>query len=223
MNKVKLGVAVLMMISMSAAGCRRGSNAPAPQEEKFAVVKAAGGLNMRSAPTVSAEKIITIPAGSRVKIVSLSDKKERVGKTMDFWAQIDFEGKKGWVFNGFLGYDPAPSSGGDAGFQIEVLSREMMEYVDTRVKGRSPQIQLSPTEFWLMVQGGGDGKSHFSCSVICDGGCEGAPVCDINRMIVENNKITLYITENKSKKMKCTVGREAFAESSTAGGTCEDL
>ena len=223
MNKVKLGVAVLLMISMSAAGCRRGSNAPAPQEDKFAVVKAVGGLNMRSAPTVSAEKIITIPAGSRVKIVSLSDKKERVGKTMDFWAQVDYEGKKGWVFNGYLGYEAVPPAVGDAAFQVEVRSPAMQQYVEKKVKGSNPQIQLSPTEFWLVAYAGDDGRVKFSCNVVCGEGCEGAPVCDINRMIFESDKITLYITENKSRKMKCTVGRDAFAESSTTGGACVDL
>jgi hypothetical protein len=223
MKKVLLGAIALMIVSVSVTDCKRGSNAPAPQADKFAVVNASGGLNMRSAPTVSAEKITSIPAGKQVKILSLSERKEKVGNVTDYWAQVEYEGKRGWVFNGFLSHDSAPSAGGDAAFQIEVRSRDMKVFVDKQVKGRNPQIQLSPTEFWLITFGGDDGKTKFSCNVICGEGCEKAPVCGMSRMIFEHDKITLYITENKTKRMKCTIGKDAFLESSTTGGTCEDL
>lgn len=115
----------IAFVAASGAECRRGADLPGQQDERFAFVNAAGGLNMRSAPTVAAEKIMTIPAGSRVKILSLSERKEKVGKTEDFWAQMDFGGKKGWVFNGFLSRDAASFAPVKPGIAMEVRSQSM--------------------------------------------------------------------------------------------------
>lgn len=220
MKKIIQSAVVLTCLFVLAAGCKRGSNSAAPQEEKYAVVSAAGGLNMRSAPTVSAEKIITIPAGSRVKIVSLSDKKERVGKTVDFWAQVVYEGKQGWVFNGFLGQEPAPSAGMSAACQLEVRSQAMKDYVEGLAKKQGLQIPMG--DFSLFIHTAVDGGISYKCHVVCGEGCENPPTCEITRMIFEDDKIVLHIVENKSVQRKCVAGKSVFTD---PGGeiSCGDL
>ena len=69
------------------------------QEAKVAADK---GLTMREQPGVSGKAVIIIPDGSIVKVLKKGDKEETIGEKTASWYQVDWNGKKGWVFGGFL-------------------------------------------------------------------------------------------------------------------------
>lgn len=67
-----------------------------------AKVEADKGLTMREEPGVSSKAIAVIPNGSTVEILKKGDKKETIGDKTSAWFQVAWNGKKGWVFGGFL-------------------------------------------------------------------------------------------------------------------------
>jgi uncharacterized protein YgiM (DUF1202 family) len=67
-----------------------------------AKVEAGKGLTMRAEPGVSSKAIVVIPNGSDVKIIKKGDKEETIGDKTSPWFQVEWNGKKGWVFGGFL-------------------------------------------------------------------------------------------------------------------------
>ena len=221
MKKLLMGVFILAIMAASIAACKREAGPAQSQQEKYAVVKASGGLNMRSAPTVSAERLMSLPAGSRVKIVSFSEKKEKVGKTEDFWAQVEFEGKRGWVFNGFLEEEAASVSGNSASTRLEVRSQVMREYVEDLARDKNLQIELTQTEFWFFIYTDSNGKTGYRCNVICGEGCENPPTCDLARIVFENDRVILHVVDNKILKKKCVGGKSVFT-SPEGSFTCED-
>ncbi len=210
MKKVLTGAIVVAIMSLSIATCKRETGPSQAQQEKFAMVKASGGLNMRSAPTVSAEKLMSLPAGTRVKIVSLSDKKEKIGKTEDFWAQVEFEGKRGWVFNGFLIHDNAQTSEGAATMKMDVRSLSMKNYLEGLAKKSMLQVDMG--EFAFFVSEATDGSISYRCNVVCGEGCENPPTCEISSMSFEEDRLVLHIIENKSVKKKCVAAKGVFTD-----------
>lgn len=67
-----------------------------------AKVAADKGLTMREEAGVSSKAIVVIPNGSTVKVLKKSDKEETINDKTSPWFQIEWDGKKGWVFGGFL-------------------------------------------------------------------------------------------------------------------------
>lgn len=67
-----------------------------------AKVAADKGLTMREEAGVSSKAIVVIPNGSTVKILQKGEKEETIGEKTAPWYQVDWNGKKGWVFGGFL-------------------------------------------------------------------------------------------------------------------------
>lgn len=67
-----------------------------------AAVQAAKGLMMRDHPSVSGEKITVIPDGNTVKIIEKGTAEETIGDKKSFWYKVEWNGKRGWVFGGFL-------------------------------------------------------------------------------------------------------------------------
>ncbi len=67
-----------------------------------AEVSADKGLTMREQPGVSGKSIVIIPNGSTVKIFKKGDGEEKIGEKTAPWYQVEWDGKRGWVFGGFL-------------------------------------------------------------------------------------------------------------------------
>lgn len=86
------------------------------------------GLRMRSEPSLAGEFIQLVPAEAEVEVVGYSAKKDTVDGLSDFWAQANYAGKTGWLFNGYLrpvAQKPAPQppSVGAGGFAMPVDGR----------------------------------------------------------------------------------------------------
>lgn len=74
-----------------------------PEPEKvIRYIDADGGLRMRQEPHLEAERITTIPNGARVQVLKTSDEQITISDRTGKWSQVDFDGKTGWVFGGFL-------------------------------------------------------------------------------------------------------------------------
>jgi uncharacterized protein YgiM (DUF1202 family) len=65
-------------------------------------VQAAAGLTMREQPGTSAKAIVIIPDGSTVKVIDKGNSEETISGKTSFWYKVEWSGRKGWVFGGFL-------------------------------------------------------------------------------------------------------------------------
>ncbi len=72
------------------------------QASDFRFVSSPHGLNLRSKPGTKSKRILILPFSAKVKVLKSKGKTtffaERYGK----WVNVDYSGKRGWVFSGFL-------------------------------------------------------------------------------------------------------------------------
>jgi len=59
---------------------------------ELAFITVKSGLILRKGPGRTYKKIITIPYLRQIKIIGISEKKERIGKYLSYWFKILFEG-----------------------------------------------------------------------------------------------------------------------------------
>ena len=85
-------------------------------------ISAAGGLNMRSSPSLSAEVVTLLPYGEQVELVQESGDYWSVQGQTGKWTQVYWKGHTGWVFGGFLVYAPG----------LELLEELPFEWVPVR-------------------------------------------------------------------------------------------
>lgn len=72
------------------------------------------GLRMRETPDQGGNVLGVIPYGAKVKYFSKQGEATTISGTSGTWANVEWDGKKGWVFDGFLGYnDPSVPQSGD--------------------------------------------------------------------------------------------------------------
>lgn len=67
-------------------------------------------------------------------------------------------------------------------------------------------------EFAFFVYRAVDGRIAYRCNVVCGEGCENPPVCDIVRIIFEDDTIILHTVENRSIKKRCVIGKSVFTD-----------
>ena len=85
-------------------------------------VSAAGGLNMRSGPSLSASVVTLLPYGAQVDLLEeTGDYWEIQGQTGK-WAKVWWRRHGGWVFNGFLVLAPG----------LEILRELPFEWIPVR-------------------------------------------------------------------------------------------
>lgn len=75
-------------------------------------VHAPSGLKLRPAPN-SNDALATLPYGAKLKVVqnkSTANPKE-VDGLKGYWAKVEFEGKQGFIFDGYLSFLPTPKAG----------------------------------------------------------------------------------------------------------------
>lgn len=96
------------------------------KEKKYVFVST--GLRMRSEPTLAGEFIVLVPTDAEVDVLRYSKSKETVDGLADYWAEIEYGGRTGWVFNGYLravGQKPPPEAPtvNAGGFTVPVSGR----------------------------------------------------------------------------------------------------
>ncbi|MBR9921526.1 MAG: SH3 domain-containing protein [Bacteroidetes bacterium] len=72
-------------------------------------VIAPSGLNMREGPSASSKKITTIPSASQVELIEEATAVDmEVDQVPGGMAKVHFQGKEGFVFDGYLSFFPPP-------------------------------------------------------------------------------------------------------------------
>lgn len=84
-----------------------------PSDRDCAQVDLIGGnLNMREKPSNSSTLVYKIPNGAFIKVLEMTDKKEKIDGKLGRWLYAMYKGKTGYVFGAFVKYDePAISPG----------------------------------------------------------------------------------------------------------------
>ena len=65
-------------------------------------VKAPSGLNLRESPSIKSKNIALIPDNSKVDVLEIASKEEKIGDMLAPWIKIRFKTNTGWVFGGFV-------------------------------------------------------------------------------------------------------------------------
>lgn len=69
-------------------------------------------VNMRIAPFVLASKVDVLQKGIPLKIVDRSDKKDRIGRSVDYWYRVRLiNGLEGWIYGTGLTLNESPGKG----------------------------------------------------------------------------------------------------------------
>ncbi len=98
----------------------------AKKEKKYVFVST--GLRMRSEPSLAGEFIVLVPTDAEVDVLRYSKAKDSVDGLKDYWAEIQYGGLTGWVFNGYLRAvgqkpPPEPPTVNAGGFTVPVDGR----------------------------------------------------------------------------------------------------
>ncbi|MCX7633280.1 MAG: peptidoglycan DD-metalloendopeptidase family protein [Turneriella sp.] len=72
----------------------------AKKETKYVITPA--GLRMRSEPSLAGDFLLLVPAEAEVEVMGYSDQKDTVDGLTDYWAEAEYAGQHGWLFNGYL-------------------------------------------------------------------------------------------------------------------------
>lgn len=94
-------VADLLKINRISMSTRQADIADYAKKKK-GVVKADGGLVLRTAPSKSAAKLATIPDGAEIAIIAITDRAESISGKSGNWLKVQFNNQTGYVFGGFV-------------------------------------------------------------------------------------------------------------------------
>lgn len=104
------------------------------QEDETKFVSAKSGLRMRDSPSLSGNRVLTIPYNGEVTV---TDRKEGViylASTYGEWVKVQYKGSIGWVFGGYLSdFKQTPTSAS------AVLSKGFIEFYASQV-GKEPAL-----------------------------------------------------------------------------------
>ncbi len=95
LNKTALPV-LLIILFFSACSDKK------EKVKEFLFVSSPKGLNLRSEPDAKSKKITVLPFAGKVKVLKSKGEKIFFAGRYGKWVNVDYSGKKGWVFSGFL-------------------------------------------------------------------------------------------------------------------------
>jgi uncharacterized protein YgiM (DUF1202 family) len=90
-------MAMLSILGLAAAACK-----PKATDSGIRYVAPKDGLNMRTEPSVTGKKMLTIPKGAQVQKLEEKPESFKIDNIEGKWTKISWQGKIGWVFGGFL-------------------------------------------------------------------------------------------------------------------------
>ncbi len=65
-------------------------------------ILASSGLNMRDQPSKTGKAVVLVPYGGFIKLTHTTQKSEVIDNISGNWIEADFNGKKGFLFDGYL-------------------------------------------------------------------------------------------------------------------------
>lgn len=103
----------------------------------FKTVTAKGGLRMRGAPSTKGAITGLLPESTMVKVIKESGADITIAGKTGKWTKVDFNGKKGWVFGGFLKNATDPGLENVPDSKIDVSA----------IMGKNCGFKLKPDEY----------------------------------------------------------------------------
>lgn len=108
------------------------------------------GLRMRDSPDQAGNVLGMVPYGTKVKWFSKQGETMTISGASGKWAHVEWDGKKGWVFDGFLGYsDPNAPKPGDPQL-IDTATRYFANKVRND-KSMAPDISAEILKYGVRV------------------------------------------------------------------------
>lgn len=152
--KAKAAVYLFCIIAGAGAlllqGCKGDTTGEQFPQDKY--ITAAEGLRMRSGPSLQGAKLALIPFGEKVIAIGKSDATmemfdESGKKVQRHWYQVQWNGKKGWVFGGYLGDRAMNEKTASASIKDD------MRYIVPEYTGLISTAGTSIGEVWEYPQG----------------------------------------------------------------------
>ncbi|MDP6907861.1 MAG: SH3 domain-containing protein [Flavobacteriales bacterium] len=123
----------------------------AQDNPKYLNVLATNGLNMRSKPETNARIITKVPFGKRVEVMEKTKAALQLGWIKDHWYRVQFRGREGYIFGGYLSELPAPKTVDNTTMLPDLLVSYCRSAFSTEVK---PVSSIEPNK-------GGDTLYHI--------------------------------------------------------------
>lgn len=92
---------IILLIFILLLNCSKKNN-PAEIEKQKKWIISENGLILRTGPSKDTEKILTINYGSEIDIIEESKIYEKINSINANWIKVNYQGKTGWVFGGYL-------------------------------------------------------------------------------------------------------------------------
>lgn len=128
---------------------------PAETIPEFMYVTAVSGLTLREHPNLQSAKLAVMPLGTKVKIVNAEGKNTmNVGGIDGAMDEVEFNNKKGFVFNGFMSKFFPPEQDASAKNYAEELKKDFSnvnyseETGGTASKPTKTETLILPTNTW---------------------------------------------------------------------------
>ncbi|MBK5213178.1 MAG: SH3 domain-containing protein [Flavobacteriaceae bacterium] len=128
---------------------------PAETAPEGMYVTAVSGLTLREFPNLQSAKLAVMPLGTKVKIVNAEGKTTmNVGGIDGAMDEVEYNDKKGFVFNGFLSKFSPPGEDASAKNYAEELKKDFpkVNYVEatggTASKPTKTETLILPTDKW---------------------------------------------------------------------------
>lgn len=122
---------------------------------KIKYVTAVSGLTLREEPNLQSKKLDVMPLGTKVKIITTNEENTMsVGGIDGAMDEIEYNGQKGYAFNGFLSKFSPPGEGASSKYYAEKLSEEFPQVQfsettgGTASKPTKTETLILPTEKW---------------------------------------------------------------------------
>src|SRR5690554_5322272 len=128
---------------------------PAKIEPVYMYVTAVSGLTLRDQPNLQSEKLAIMPLGTKVKLLTHNNESTmNIGGISGAMDEVEFNDKKGFVFNGFISKYTPSGANAVAKNYFEDLKNDFpdVEYSEvtggTVSKPSKTQTTLLPTDKW---------------------------------------------------------------------------
>jgi hypothetical protein len=143
------------------------------------------GLNIRQAPSTSSQRIKTLPFGTKVNVLSISENQVNIDNISSYWFQIQAGNDIGWVFGGYLAYISSQHTMLIGDWQTE--TNFFRFYADGKYRGGRKHSSLLTSGNWFLSN---DNKLYLSGLAGDDSG-ETIRYTDIYNIILNNNVLRL--------------------------------
>jgi hypothetical protein len=146
-------------------------------------VNTSDGLNLRIAPLSSSQRIRTLPFGSKVTVISISETRITIDNILSSWYQVQFENDIGWVFGGYLSKISPHNNLLIGDWQTETHFYRF--YDNGKYNGGRKHSSLVTSGNWFLA----DNNVLFLSGTAGDDSGKLIKYTDIHRIILNNNTI----------------------------------